>query len=98
MGAAAKCVVSGTDSAGAAADRSEAQSIGAVTAATRTTPAASGRGGSGGGSGRSARAILAESWREDADLGEVVWALTKVFGPPFLASLPQPPALVALNI
>ncbi|GLI67285.1 hypothetical protein VaNZ11_011470 [Volvox africanus] len=51
-----------------------------------------------GGSTRSARAILAESWREDADPGEVVWALTEVLGPPFLAWLPQPPVLAAMNI
>ncbi|GIL82888.1 hypothetical protein Vretimale_8389 [Volvox reticuliferus] len=58
-------------------------------------------GNSGGGSGcgtRSARAILAESWREDADPGEVVWALTEVLGPPVLAWLPQPPVLAAMNI
>ncbi|GFR44075.1 hypothetical protein Agub_g5235 [Astrephomene gubernaculifera] len=49
-------------------------------------------------SGRSPRAILAESWREDADLGEVVWALVAVFGPPFLAWLPQPQLLPAMLI
>ncbi|GLC67259.1 hypothetical protein PLESTF_000534400 [Pleodorina starrii] len=54
--------------------------------------------GSGGSGSRSARAVLAESWREDADLGEVVWALTEVLGPAFLAWLPQPPALPAANI
>ncbi len=48
--------------------------------------------------GRSARSILAESWREDTDLGEVVWALTEVLGPPFLAWLPQPPVLPSMNI
>ncbi|KAG2496342.1 hypothetical protein HYH03_005572 [Edaphochlamys debaryana] len=48
--------------------------------------------------GRSECAILAESWREDADLGEVVWALEEVFGPAFLARLPAPPVLPALTI
>ncbi|GIL54914.1 hypothetical protein Vafri_10612, partial [Volvox africanus] len=70
---------------------------GARTSAGAATIFKAGTSGSGG-STRSARAILAESWREDADPGEVVWALTEVLGPPFLAWLPQPPVLAAMNI
>lgn len=47
---------------------------------------------------RSVRAVLAESWREDADLGEVVWALGEVFGPPFQALMPQPGRLATMMI
>ncbi|PNW81292.1 hypothetical protein CHLRE_07g349950v5 [Chlamydomonas reinhardtii] len=47
---------------------------------------------------RSVRAVLAESWREDADIGEVVGALTTLFGPAFLSRLPQPPQLPVMTL
>ncbi len=63
-----------------------------------STGGASGARGAGGGEpSRTPRAILAESWREDADLGEVVWALVQVFGPGFLARLPQPGRLPSMT-
>ena len=34
------------------------------------------------------RAILAEAWREDADLSQVMWALEQLFGEAFLARMP----------
>lgn len=63
-----------------------------------TGGAAGARGSGGGEPSRTPRAILAESWREDADLGEVVWALVQVFGPGFLARLPQPGRLPSMTI
>ncbi|KAL6753598.1 hypothetical protein V8C86DRAFT_3139841 [Haematococcus lacustris] len=37
---------------------------------------------------RSAAAVLAEAWREDSALAEVVWAVGEVLGPAFMARMP----------
>ncbi|KAJ9517744.1 hypothetical protein QJQ45_004052 [Haematococcus lacustris] len=37
---------------------------------------------------RSATAVLAEAWREDSALAEVVWAVGEVLGPAFMARMP----------
>ncbi|KXZ53652.1 hypothetical protein GPECTOR_6g569 [Gonium pectorale] len=47
---------------------------------------------------RNPRDILAESWREDADLGDTVWALGELLGPGFTARLPQPSWLASINL
>ncbi|KAG2429868.1 hypothetical protein HXX76_010648 [Chlamydomonas incerta] len=73
-------------------------------AAGGSGPGGSAPGAAGGAAGaaapapRSVRAVLAESWREDADLGEVVVALTTLFGPAFLTRLPQPPQLPVMTL
>jgi hypothetical protein len=47
--------------------------------------------------GRPAAVVLAEAWREDSDVGEVLWAVGEVLGPEFAARMgplaPQAPQL-----
>ena len=47
---------------------------------------------------RSVRSILADGWRDDADMGEVLWALGEVLGEGFLVRLPQPGRMSAMHI
>ncbi|KAG2437107.1 hypothetical protein HYH02_011363 [Chlamydomonas schloesseri] len=76
------------------------RSSGAAAAAAAGGSGAGAAGGAGSSepASRSVRAVLAESWREDADLGEVVGALTTLFGPAFLTRLPQPPQLPIMTL
>jgi hypothetical protein len=47
--------------------------------------------------GRPAAVVLAEAWREDSDVGELLWAAGEVLGPEFAARMgplaPQAPQL-----
>lgn len=39
---------------------------------------------------RLVHSILTESWREDAELGQVLWALQQLFGEGLTARMPSP--------
>lgn len=66
------------------ADRPPAATSGAAAAAAPGRARAAAEGG------RSVREVLADSWRDDSDADEVMWALSELFGERFLAQMHSP--------